>query len=130
MERKRLGRSNDKRLIAGVCGGIGEYLGLNPNLVRLVFMVLFLIQPLSILFYLLLAFLLPASDSATPAEGEAAPAPNRPDAESNRWLGAGLVAIGAILLLRNLGLLAFSSSWLGAVLLIGLGVYLLLHNEG
>ena len=32
---KRLYRSNTDRMIAGVCGGIGEYFNIDPTLVRL-----------------------------------------------------------------------------------------------
>ena len=32
---KRLVRSRDDRWIAGVCGGIAQYAGVDPNLVRL-----------------------------------------------------------------------------------------------
>ena len=32
---KRLYRSHDERMIAGVCGGIGEYFDIDPTLVRL-----------------------------------------------------------------------------------------------
>ena len=32
---KKLLRSRNDRWIAGVCGGIGEYAGVDPNLVRL-----------------------------------------------------------------------------------------------
>lgn len=32
---KRLVRSRDDRWLAGVCGGIGAYAGIDPNLVRL-----------------------------------------------------------------------------------------------
>ncbi len=41
---KRLLRSRKNRVIAGVCGGIGEYLGVDPTVVRLawVFMTLFM----------------------------------------------------------------------------------------
>lgn len=33
---KRLHRSEKSRMLAGVCGGIGEYFGIDPNIVRLV----------------------------------------------------------------------------------------------
>lgn len=33
---KRLTRSSDNRMLAGVCGGVAEYLGVDANLVRLV----------------------------------------------------------------------------------------------
>jgi phage shock protein PspC (stress-responsive transcriptional regulator) len=32
---KRLVRSRDDRWIAGVCGGVGQYAGIDPNVVRL-----------------------------------------------------------------------------------------------
>ena len=32
---KRLTRSREDRWLAGVCGGIGEYAGIDPNVVRL-----------------------------------------------------------------------------------------------
>ena len=33
---KRLARSRDDRWIAGVCGGVAKYLGVDANLVRLI----------------------------------------------------------------------------------------------
>ena len=35
MEPKKLYRSRENRVVAGVCGGIGEYFGLDPNIIRL-----------------------------------------------------------------------------------------------
>jgi len=32
---KKLNRSRDERMIAGVCGGIGEYFDIDPTLIRL-----------------------------------------------------------------------------------------------
>jgi len=37
---KRLYRSTENRVIAGVCGGIGEYLGVDPVIIRLVWILL------------------------------------------------------------------------------------------
>lgn len=37
---KKLYRSKKDRKIAGVCGGIGEYLGVDPTVVRAVFIIL------------------------------------------------------------------------------------------
>jgi len=36
-EYKRLYRSTDDRMVAGVCGGIADYFGIDPTLVRLLF---------------------------------------------------------------------------------------------
>lgn len=34
-ESKRLYRSNTNRVFAGICGGLGEYLGVDPVIIRL-----------------------------------------------------------------------------------------------
>ncbi|CUS81463.1 phage shock protein C (PspC) family protein, partial [Candidatus Kryptonium thompsonii] len=38
---KRLYKSRHDRIIDGVCGGIGEYLGIDPVIVRIIFILLF-----------------------------------------------------------------------------------------
>ncbi len=38
---KRLYRSNTDKMIAGVCGGLAQYLGVDPTIVRLVMLLLF-----------------------------------------------------------------------------------------
>lgn len=35
--KKTLRRSNTNRVLAGVCGGIGEYINVDPNIIRLAF---------------------------------------------------------------------------------------------
>jgi len=37
---KRLVRTRDGRVVAGVCSGLGEYLGLDANLIRLILAVI------------------------------------------------------------------------------------------
>jgi phage shock protein C len=34
---KQLYRSRDRRMISGVCGGLGDYFGIDPTIVRLIF---------------------------------------------------------------------------------------------
>jgi phage shock protein C len=34
---KQLYRSRDERMVAGICGGLGEYLDIDPTIVRLIF---------------------------------------------------------------------------------------------
>lgn len=40
METRRLARSRSNRVIAGVCGGLGEYLGIDPTIIRIIFVLL------------------------------------------------------------------------------------------
>ncbi|MEA4832125.1 MAG: PspC domain-containing protein [Oscillospiraceae bacterium] len=35
MEQKKLYRSTNSRMLFGVCGGIGEYLNIDPTIIRL-----------------------------------------------------------------------------------------------
>jgi phage shock protein C len=36
---KKLYRSNDKKVIAGVCGGLGEYFDVSPKIFRVLFVI-------------------------------------------------------------------------------------------
>ena len=39
---KRLYRSSKDKMVAGVCGGLGEYFGIDPVLPRIIFVILLL----------------------------------------------------------------------------------------
>lgn len=56
---KRLYRSNNSRMLCGVCGGIGEYFGIDPTLVRLAWALLVCTGP-GILAYFIAAIIIPA----------------------------------------------------------------------
>ncbi|MBO5674830.1 MAG: PspC domain-containing protein [Bacteroidaceae bacterium] len=60
MEKKFCLSANDKK-IAGVCGGIAEYFGIDTLLVRIAFVVLALCGSVSFWIYLLLWLLAPKS---------------------------------------------------------------------
>ena len=62
-----LQRSRKHKMIAGVCGGIAEWLGWDPTLVRILYI---LISVLSVAFpgilvYILLWIVMPGPDSST-----------------------------------------------------------------
>jgi phage shock protein C len=59
MENKRLYRSTNDRMIAGVCAGLGRYLGLDPTVVRLIFLLLLFLGGNGLLIYLVLWVLMP-----------------------------------------------------------------------
>ena len=58
---KRLCRSRWNRMLAGVCGGIAEYLGWDPTLVRVAWIVLTLLGGSGILIYLIFWLVMPES---------------------------------------------------------------------
>lgn len=55
---KKLYRSKKSRIIAGVCGGIGEYLGVDPTLIRL-FWVLLSLEGIGIPGYIMAWIIIP-----------------------------------------------------------------------
>jgi len=56
---KQLRRSRNNRVIAGVCSGIGEYLGVDPVAIRLLMVVATLMGGSGILIYLVAWVLIP-----------------------------------------------------------------------
>ena len=57
---KQLTRSTRNRMIAGVCAGLGEYLNIDPTIVRLLFVLgFFLTGPGILVAYLIMALIVP-----------------------------------------------------------------------
>jgi phage shock protein C len=55
----QLTRSNTQRMIAGVCGGLGEYFSIDPIIARLIFVLVTLTSGVGIPVYILLWILMP-----------------------------------------------------------------------
>lgn len=67
---RRLYRSHADRIVSGVCGGLAEYLDIDPTIVRLVFVALTLLTSgVWAIVYIVMAILVPLA----PAEGEEPP---------------------------------------------------------
>jgi phage shock protein PspC (stress-responsive transcriptional regulator) len=122
---RRFERSRDDRWIAGVCGGLGQYLGIDPVIVRLAFIAVTFVGGFGVIAYLAAFLLVPEEGNARPIiRTGGLPATGRDRA----WviLGAVLLALGAIALLNALDL------WWGggvfwSLVLLGGGVFLLLR---
>jgi phage shock protein C len=116
----RLSRSRDDRMVAGVAGGLGRHLGVDPVILRIVFVVLALAGGGGLLAYLLAWLVIPEE------AGDGAPAASGADAS----LLAGLVLVGlGVLLLADRFLPVFSWRYLGPVVLIALGGLLLARRK-
>ncbi|MFA7198742.1 MAG: PspC domain-containing protein [Methanoculleus sp.] len=65
---KKLTRSTSDRWIAGICGGIGEYLEIDPNVIRVIWVVLTVLTTIfpGVLIYILLWIILPEQGQARP----------------------------------------------------------------
>ncbi len=72
---KELKRSQTDRMVAGVCGGIGVYLGIDPNVIRLVWVVFTVFGVgLGLLAYLLAWIIIPEEEMPPAAEAPPEPA--------------------------------------------------------
>ncbi|MFC3998146.1 PspC domain-containing protein [Nocardiopsis sediminis] len=63
--KKSLRRSNSQRILTGVCGGIGEYVGVDANLVRLAFAVFTLLGGSGVLLYVIAWLVMPEGTTGT-----------------------------------------------------------------
>ncbi|MCG2768061.1 MAG: PspC domain-containing protein [Anaerolineae bacterium] len=148
---KRLYRSDTDKMIGGVCSGLGEYLGIDPTIVRIFFVLLGLADGFGGLIYLVLWLVLPPAgqtettsleqtiragtdeiaERARALGGELREASGRPHPQTNLIIGGVLVLFGALFLIRNLDItwlrwLNFGMLW--PALLIVAGVVLLTRH--
>jgi phage shock protein C len=114
----RLHRSATDSVIAGVCGGIAEYMQVDPSLVRLVFVIGTLWGGTGLVAYIALAIVLPIEQDAE--------APATLTAERSRVLGGlVLIVLGSCLLVSTMGWFPWLSWNLlrpTVLILVGVGV--------
>lgn len=56
---KRLYKSNENRMLAGVCGGIAEYFNMDPTLIRLGWVMFCALGGSGIIAYIIAAIIIP-----------------------------------------------------------------------
>lgn len=146
---KRLYRSQTNKVLGGVCGGLADYLDLDPVLVRILFVILALANGIGVLLYFLLWIVIPSSEFASATAGNA-PLGERVQNMSYElrdsmrgnskqapiWIGGALILAGVILLANSLNIwwlrwIRFDTLW--PLLLILAGLFLLtrvaVHRE-
>lgn len=131
--RKMLYRSRTDRWVAGVCGGLGDYFGIDANAIRLAFVALALWQGVGLVLYLMMMIIIPDEPLRELAVAPGLP-PMPPEDETQRrgrMLGALLVVGGVYLLLRSTELfnILLAERGVGIVLILGGLVVLLLRNR-
>ena len=58
---KKLYKSNTNKMLEGVCGGIAEYFGVDPTIVRLAWVVFCVLGGSGILAYIIAAIIIPSA---------------------------------------------------------------------
>jgi phage shock protein C len=113
--RRMLYRSPSDKLVGGVCGGIAEYLGWNPVLVRVAWVVAtFATWGGGVLAYILLALFLPVGTNTV---GQIKPPALELSQKGMSWAAGLLIGLGGLWLLANLGILP--GMWRGFWGLVG-----------
>jgi phage shock protein C len=63
-EVKKLYRSRKARMLAGICGGLGEYFNVDPTMMRLIYVLATIFLPFMILVYLVMWVIVPEEPEA------------------------------------------------------------------
>jgi len=56
---KRLYRSGRNKILGGICGGIGEYLNVDPTIIRLLWLLFVFAGGAGLIFYLIVWLIIP-----------------------------------------------------------------------
>ena len=96
MPRKRLLRSERDKILLGVCGGLGEYFGVDPIIFRILFIVAAVFEPRFIIVYILLAIVMPRERRVEVKEGVEVAVGEISNEKARAILAYALIAIGLI----------------------------------
>ncbi|MBN2241141.1 MAG: PspC domain-containing protein [Acidobacteria bacterium] len=139
---KRLYKSRKNRVIDGVCGGIGEYLNIDPVLVRIVAVFFLFVGGSALIAYIVGMIIIPkapieAGETEENGGEKTAPVSERSEGSAKAGgliLGIILIALGSHFLLRNIPFFqqfywrfwdfGWNFFWPSVLILIGLMVIL------
>ena len=68
LRKMKLVKSRTNKMLTGVCGGIGELLGIDPTIIRLIWAALSLAGGTGIILYIIAAVIIPEDDDIIDAE--------------------------------------------------------------
>lgn len=113
----RLYRSRQNRIIGGVAAGLGEYLNLDPVLIRILFVIVTLLNGLGIVIYIIFWIIVPENDyeqpevvSSTSSTATDVESPSNYRSETkvkqNKKSGNGRIIAGIILIILGFSFLS------------------------
>lgn len=125
----RLYRSPTNKMLAGLCGGLGEYLDVDPTMLRLIVVIAgFVSFGTALLFYIIAWMIVPERTFDLPTANQS-PA----DAQSRTWHvylpGVIFIIVGILVLMwQNVWWFSFRDLW--PALLVLIGVAMILYGVG
>lgn len=134
---EKLIRSQHNRVIGGVCGGIGEYLEIDPVLIRLIWGVFFFLGGIGFLAYIIAWIIIPLEKNIPDDTNIQEDHKSHSNYSTQITIGLLLVIIGSALLVRDWwymehmfrNILHFSGKYLVPAILIGLGIWVIIKGE-
>ena len=143
---KRLYRSRKKKVIAGICGGLGDHLDIDPVILRIIFVLITVFHGIGILIYIIMWIIIPEESFSPPFTGEEAKGPEvsleseenqsempKEKGEVKNAPSGGRIVFGVILILVGFIFLSdrylpfFDFEFVFAIGLITLGISLLFN---
>lgn len=144
----KLFRSENDRVVAGVCAGLGEFFQIDATIIRLIFIIVTLFGGGGILLYLILWLIIPSQGSNSEITKENIDKGvnemkdkardltqsiklNSTNLNTRQFLGIIILTFGAILLLDNFGIVNVVRLWrfIPALIIIFLGISILKKRE-
>jgi len=125
---RQLMRSRDDRVIAGVCGGLGRYLGVDPVLVRIAALLLIFAGGAGLVLYVIGWVAMPDEPETLSIGLERSSSETAPEQTGGAFvLGAVFVALGVFFLVDAIWADFLSWRYIWPVALIAVGVAVLLR---
>lgn len=136
-EYKKLYRSETERMLGGVSGGLGEYFGIDPTLIRLIFVLLTVFGGSGIIIYIILWAILPARSNLNndPEENIRQNADEIKskaksfakdfkgnESESRQIFGGLIILLGILFIFNNIGIFNFHIFWPLILIFLGLAI--------
>ncbi|MFN2363733.1 MAG: PspC domain-containing protein [Halarsenatibacteraceae bacterium] len=129
---KRLYRSRQERILAGVCGGIAEYFKIDPLIIRLLFVFIFFINGAGIIAYIVGWLIIPERpydyiDNEDEIKDDYERESFTLDRTNQRFIGIILIIVGVFIIAsRIFPLIIWRHFW--AIILIILGIVILVKG--
>lgn len=138
----KLYRSTTDIVIAGVAAGIADFFEVDPLIVRILFILLFVFGGSGLVIYLILWIIVPKKGDKNKSTEEivkknaaelkskaqklveeiktAGGDHHKRDRKNKKWFGVMVLALGAMLILRNMGVFYMRDFWPAALVIFGL----------
>jgi len=108
-EPKRLTKSRADRMIDGVCSGIAHYAGIDPTLIRLLFVLMIFLGGLGVVLYIVGMIIMPTVPAAAGPAAQSMAA--KPADKNTMFWGFLLIGVGIIWIMGNLGFTLWHHWW-------------------